>query len=61
MKLWFALAVILCLVANARAQTGNELLSSCETLLRAMHIENGHVFMPADPELSECWGFIKAV
>jgi Rap1a immunity proteins len=48
--------------ALALAQNTGDMLHACELLERGIHVDNsGKVYIPAGPELNQCWGFIKAV
>jgi hypothetical protein len=56
-----AICFLLLSSSFAMAQSAGEMLNACEILERGMHIEGESVFIPAAPDVNQCWGFMKAV
>lgn len=45
----------------AYAQSGKEMLQSCQPLQRGMHVDRDKVFLSTGVNVQQCWGFIEAV
>ena len=59
----FIVAALFCFVLQgaAIAQNANELLSSCELVVRTLSVRGEQASMSSSPAAARCWGFIFAL
>jgi hypothetical protein len=63
MRWVYAIAACVVVFAGsvARAQSGKEMLQSCQLFQRGVHEEKGAIFLPPGVDAAQCWDFMEAV